>query len=150
MVAGSFVEGQHVVARRDLDGWMGPAGYPRVRKGTTGVIVQRPAGLFSDRYVVDFSRSGQMHVHGRDLKPTLFGPRNDFRAGVHLGLILLIAIPVLFALTRYYIGGGSTSGLISALPEAVLGGVLGLVEMLSLPVLACILGVVWLRHRHRR
>ena len=48
----SFVEGQHVVLRKEVH--TGLFGYP-IRKGQRGVVLQRPAGILSDKYVVSFT-----------------------------------------------------------------------------------------------
>ncbi len=62
MLGSSFAVGDHVVASRDLDGWMGSLGFPAVKKGTRGIVRERPSGWFSDRYRVEFHRGGTVGV----------------------------------------------------------------------------------------
>src|ERR1035438_8325758 len=91
----SFSEGQHVVLRRDLDGWLGPLGYPAVRRGARGIVRSQPAGFFSDRYEVEFLHGGRVHVSGRHLRPAMYGHGEEAwrrhkanRARVRLGMFL--------------------------------------------------------------
>jgi hypothetical protein len=156
----SFAEGQHVVAKRDLDGWLGPLGYPAVKRGTRGIVRALPAGLFSDRYEVEFLYGGRVRVSGRHLRPALYGRGEEawrrykaHRVGVRLGMLVL-TLPAIVAIISYYLHGGSTAGLIAAAPAAV-GDVLlrlvaGIVGLIGLPMLAVATGVMWLWRRRGR
>ena len=147
----SFVEGQHVVLRKDVHS--GLFGY-RVRKGQRGVVLQRPVGIFSDRYVVSFT-SGRATVSGRHLRASILGPGNDVAAGVRLGWWLFLLLPLIPAI-RYLLAGGSVAGLITAIPEAIFAtlmslasraiGALGLLAFLAL--VTC--GWLLLRRARRR
>ncbi|MGL1765654.1 hypothetical protein ACSTIQ_00140, partial [Vibrio parahaemolyticus] len=81
---------QHVIVRRDITGWL----YPTLRKGTRGVIAQRPRGLLCDRYLVNLGDGQQLMVRGRDLKATVLGPGNEFVGGIKLGLVLAATVPL--------------------------------------------------------
>ena len=78
---------------------------------------------------------------------------HDLRRGFHLGLLIL-AIPAIIGVIRYYLHGGSTAGLIAAAPGAV-GDVLlrlvaGIVGLIGLPMLVVFTGLIWLWRRRRR
>lgn len=154
LLGSSLLEGQHVVARRDLNGWLGPIGYPRVRKGTRGVVVRRPSGILGSRYVVEFVRGGRMSVSGRDLKPTLLGPSSDLRSGVRIGLFVAAVVPTAFAVVGYYVHGGTTSGLIAALPAATLTSIEDLVGAIAtvtgIPATLIGLLVIWVLLKRKR
>lgn len=156
MLGPSYTEGAHVIARRDVPGVLGPLGYPRIHKGTRGIVRSRPASWFSDRYQVEFSPGGQTWISSRYLRPALYGHGDAaFRAyranrtGVQLGLFVVVGLPALVAAARYYANGGSTSGLIAALPAAALGAFAQLLALVGLPVLlATIVGIAaWRRLR---
>jgi hypothetical protein len=153
---GGFSEGQHVVLRRDLRDWLGAR---RLRRGTRGIVRSRPAGLFGDRYEVEFPSGEVRQVPGRQLRPALYGHGEEawrryraHRAGFKLGLLIL-ALPAIAALARYYLHGGSTSGLVAALPAAALAGgarlLEGLVGLIGLPVVL-LLAVAWMWMGRRR
>jgi hypothetical protein len=143
---GSFIEGQHVVARKELHA--GLFGYP-VRKGTRGVILQRAVGIFSDKYVVSFP-SGRATVSGRHLKPTFFAPGNDVAAGVRLGWWLFLLIPLIPAI-GYLLAGGSVVGLIRAAPGAIIDAVVSLasraIGIFGLSAFLIMVACAWLLHR---
>ena len=145
----SFVEGQHVVLRKDVHA--GLFGY-RIRKGQRGVVLQRPIGIFSDKYVVAFT-SGRATVSGRHLKASILGPGNDVAAGVRLGWWLFLLIPVI-PIVRYLLAGGSVAGLIAAAPGAIVETVVGLasrgIGIVGVPALMVMLACVWLLHRRGR
>lgn len=152
--ATSFTEGQHVIARRRLDGWPG-AGV--VRKGMRGVILKRPRGWFSDTYLVEFSNGRRIAMSGRHLKPALFGHghgawrrHQEVRQGIRLGFLLLFGVPSALALLEYYGGGGSTAGLIAALPQALLLGLLQILQLAGFPGIVLVLLGAWLWRALRR
>jgi hypothetical protein len=156
----SFSEGQHVVLRRDLDGGLWPLGYPAVKRGARGIVRSQPAGFFSDRYEIEFLHGGRVRVSGRHLRPAMYGRGEDAwrrykanRAGVRLGMLLL-ALPAIIAVARYYLHGGTTAGLIAATPEAVGGTLLGasgkVIGLIGLPLFLLLVGILWLRARRRR
>ena len=145
----SFVEGQHVVLRKEVH--TGLFGY-RIRKGQRGVVLQRPVGIFNDKYVVSFT-SGRATISGRHLKASILSPGNDVAAGVRLGWWLFLLLPVIPAI-RYLLDGGSVAGLITTIPEAIFEtltslasraiGVFGVLAFLG--IVAC----AWLLLRHAR
>ena len=159
LFSASFSEGQHVVLRRDLDGWLGPLGFPAVKRGARGIVRSQPAGLFSGRYEVELVHGGRVRVSGRHLRPAMYGHGEEAwrrykanRAGVRFG-ILLLTLPAIVAVVRYYLHGGSTAGLLAALPGAVgstLLAVFGrLAGLLGTPLLVLVIVGLWLWRRHR-
>ncbi len=140
LFAPSFVDGEHVKVRRDVPGWLG---YPAVRKGARGVVVQVP-GWFSDHYLVSVG-GRRVSISGTHLRQVLVSSTgNDIRAGVRLGMfVFLFAIPAI-GVIRYLIGGGSLSGLVAALPGAVIGTIVAVVgrglHLLGLPLFALVRG----------
>lgn len=145
----SFVEGQHVVLRREVR--TGLFGYT-IRKGQRGVVVQRPIGIFSDKYVVSFT-SGRATVSGRDLKASILGPGNDVAAGMRLGWWLFLLLSILPAI-RYLLDGGSMVGLVTAIPAAIFETLMSLasraIGAFGLLAFLAIVACAWLLKRARR
>lgn len=155
MIFGSFSEGQHVVAGRDIHGALGPLGYPAVKKGTRGIIRALP-GWLSSRYTVEFASGGTRTVPGRDLRPALYGHGDEAwrrykanRVGVRIGLFVMFGLPATIALLRYYMGGGTTAELVAALPQALLAELMSLVAAVGLPMFLLVVCAVWLWRRAR-
>lgn len=155
MFGSSFAVGDHVVASCDLDGWMGKLGYPAVKKGTRGIVRERPTGFFSDRYKVEFHRGGMVMVRGGDLHRAWSGARGEqqwkrykeTKLGISIGMFVVFGLPVIIGLVPYYLHGGSTAELIAAFPRALVEGIAGLVAATGLPL--AILGILLLRARSR-
>ena len=145
----SFVEGQHVLLRKDVH--TGLFGY-RVRKGQRGVVLQRPIGIFSDKYIVSFT-SGRATVSGRHLKASILGPGNDVATGVRLGWWLFLLPPIIPAI-RYLLAGGSVAGLITAIPEAIFETLMSLasraIGTFGLLAFLAIVACAWLLLRRAR
>jgi hypothetical protein len=159
MFVRSFSLGAHVVAQRDVQGWLGSLGYPVIKKGTRGIVRSLPRGWFNDRYLVEFSSGRRVPVAGRYLRPALVGHGDDAwrrykanRTGMRLGLFLL-SLPTLLGVAKYYLEGGSTAGLVAAMPEAILmalGAVVGRTfELVGVPLGVAVLLAVWLWRKPR-
>jgi hypothetical protein len=121
--------GRHVVVRRDVAGWAGPFSAPLARRGARGIVRSR-ARLLGDRYTVEFADGRRAEIRARDLRPTAFGHGEDSwqryranRRGVQIGMAIL-SVPAVIGLIRYYLDGGSTAGLVAALPGAAITGLL--------------------------
>jgi len=155
MFGQALSEGDHVIATKHLGGLFGPS----VRRGSRGIVRGRSHGLFSTSYDVEFASGRHASVNGRDLRRAPFGHgdaswerHRDLRRGFHLGLLIL-AVPAIIGVVRYYLHGGSTAGLVGALPDVVAGTVFSLgataVSLLGIPLVLLICGLLWL-HRRRR
>jgi hypothetical protein len=155
MFGSTLSDGDHVIAARHLGGLFGPS----VRRGSRGIVRGRSHGFFSTTYNVEFAPGQQVAVSGRNLKRAFFGHgeaswerHHELRRGFHLGLLIL-AMPAIIGVVRYYLHGGSTAGLIGALPGAIAGTVLSLgsraVGLLGVPLFLIICGLLWLHHRRR-
>lgn len=79
-------------------------------------------GLMSTIYVVEFINGMTLRVRARDVRlmllaggPRAFGHYKDIRRGVTVGMIVLAA----WALIPYFVSGGTVSGLVAALPDAL-------------------------------
>lgn len=155
MIFGGFSEGDHVVLREDLYGCLGALGYPIARRGTRA-IVRRPPTWFSGRYEVEIASGRRLLVSGRKLRPAPYGHGDEAwrrwkanRQGVRLGMFIVLGLPAAVAVVRYYAEGGTTSGLVTALPGAVLAVVMDLIGVISLPVAALVGVLLWALHRRR-
>jgi hypothetical protein len=155
MLGSGYSKGSHVVAREDLHGWAGSLGYPVVKRGTRGIVRETPRGLFSHRYLVEFSNGHRESVEGRQLKPALLGHgeaawsrHQKTRQGIHLGMLIL-ALPAIVGIVRYLATGGSVPGLIAAVPAVIIATAFSIFSMLGLPAMLMIGLVVWLVRRFR-
>lgn len=124
MLGSSLGPGRHVIVRRQVDGWAGPFSAPAGRPGTRGIVRSRRSGLVGDRCLVEFADGRRVEVRARDLRPILIGRGDESwqryranRRGVQIGMAIL-SIPAVIGVVRYYLDGGSTAGLLAALPEA--------------------------------
>lgn len=144
--------GRHVVVRRDVAGWAGPFSTPLARRGAHGIVRSR-AGWFDGRYTVEFADGRRAQVRGRDLRPTAFGHGEDSwqryranRLGIQIGMAIL-SVPAVIGLIRYYLDGGSTAGLVAALPDAAITGLLQVcgtvVGAIGLPLTIVVAVAVW-------
>jgi hypothetical protein len=158
MLGYGLSEGQHVVVRRDINGWAGPLGYPDVKKGTRAIVRSGP-GWFGSSYTIEIASGRQLSVSGRDLRPAAFGQGEESwsrykatRSGIRLGMFVLM-IPALVALARYYMSGGSTAGLVAALPDAIFSTLAdlfgGAISLVGLPIVLIGVALLWLRARGR-
>jgi hypothetical protein len=147
--------GRQVSARRDLhSGWFGTA--PTVRRGARGIIRDTtPGGFFSGpRYVVEFLSGTTIEVADRDVRMLLmaggerdFATRQTIVGGVKIGFLVLTAI----ALVPYFLfQHGSVSGLILAMPGALLSQISDLIIVLGLPTFLICAAAFVLWHRVRR
>jgi hypothetical protein len=148
-----FVEGQHVVATSDIDGWLGGC---RVKKGTRGIVRACRNGWFSRSYQVEFYAGGTITVRGEQVRPAVLGHGEEAwrryretRQGIALGLFVFFALPTCIAVAQHYLSGGSTADIVVALPEAILSAAVSLVSVLGLPLCVVLGLVIWLRRRTR-
>jgi hypothetical protein len=154
-----FSAEQHVVARCDLNGAMCSLDFPVVKRGTRGIVRSGPS-LFSPYYTVEFANGRTVDVRPGDLRTT--GGRGDasfqnyrlWRSGVHLGLFVVIGVPLIWTLIRDYAGGGSISGLIAAFPGQLMTTFAEVLShaatVLGLPLLCLAVFLVLARRRTRQ
>lgn len=156
---GGLEVGDHVRASHDItDGMYDKlAGRTSIPRGRTGIVREVSRGLFNESATVEF-HDGMFtrtvrHVPGHHLRKTgghgeaSFSRSREWRRGVRLGL-LACNIPLMYALVRYYLAGGTTAGLV---PAALMAVADTMVTLLGHPVIAlAIAGVVFLRVRAGR
>lgn len=144
--------GDHVVAVRDVSS---PFGAHRVKKGTRGLVVEGPSGIFGPRYKVEFASGGTLLVGSGDLRRATFGHGQGsfrrYKARRRLfwcGLFLLFGLPVMQTVVSQG-GADGVAGLALGLPVALLDQVVRLISALGLPLVACLVLVCWLARRLR-
>jgi hypothetical protein len=153
MLSAHLGPGRHVVVRREVAGWAGPFSAPAARRGARAIVRSRRTGLLGDRCTVEFADGRRAEVRARDLRPTVFGHGEESwrryrvnRLGIRIGMAIL-SIAAAIGVVRYYLDGGSTAGLLAALPEAAIGTLLqvgdAVVGAIGLPLAIVAAIVIW-------
>jgi hypothetical protein len=155
---GAIEVGDHVRAHEDLSQGCHDqvSGRPSIRRGRTGIVREVDHGFFTDRVTVEFHDGlftrTVSSIPSHRLRKTggqgegAFQRGRTWRRGVRLGL-LLANVPLLIALVRYFLAGGTTAGLVPAALDAALGLVVVLLG--HPPVALVVVGAVALRVRSR-
>jgi hypothetical protein len=147
---GTIDTGDHVRTSR---GTAGGFLAPQIPRGQVG-IVRRVDGFFTRTATVEFLHGGEARVPVRDLERTYlqggetgWEKRKQRRRGFQLGMLIL-NLPLIFALTRYFLNGGSIDGLA---PAVVTAGLDLAAALLGQPELLLLIAVpLFLLHRARR
>jgi hypothetical protein len=146
---GAINIGDHVRTRcRTAPGFITPA----VPRGQVG-IVRSVDGFFTRTATVEFLHGGRTRIPTRDLERTYlqggeagWERRKQRHRGFQLGMLIL-NIPLIIALAKYFLNGGSVEGLAPAVLDAGMG-LLGIV--FGNPELLLLLVPLFLLHRARR
>jgi hypothetical protein len=157
--SGDLRPGQQVRTVRDVKDW---AGSTAVKRGKRGIVRKTERGFlfFQTSYVVEFGdglMTRRVRVRASDIRGRLFDggeagwrARHDWEVGIRLGLFCVFGLPALWAVVHYLVfDGGSVEELVAALPMAVLGAIVDLLQVVG-PAGALLIGLVlWLRTRLR-
>ena len=126
MLTGNLKVGTHVVAKRDIEGWMGSVGAPLARKGARGIVRSEPTFL-TGRVTVEFSNGQTAEVKGSDLKPTVFGHGEESwqrhqrgRFVINLLVASVVVGPALMIALARLAQGDSLGEAIGSIPVTVL------------------------------
>ena len=143
-------DGDHVVAVRDVSS---PFGASRIRKGSRGMVVGPPTGIFDVWYQVEFAPGGTTRVRAGDLRRATFGHGPEAFRRYRIGrrvlgtlLIVVVGVPILLlVLSRK--PGWSLSEWVVATLLALVELSMNLVSMVGLLVTPCVICLVWLARR---